>query len=391
MAQPKKIIYLDHAAATPIDPRVRKAMEPFLNSEFANPSALYTAALVARKAIELSRKKVANVLHTQPDCVVFTNGGTESNNLALLGTARAHEKQGKHIIISAVEHSAMLEPAKALEKKGWKISVIPVDKNGVVNVNAVVGAIRPDTVFVSIIYANNEIGSIQPISEIGRAIVRYRKEHKTNFPYFHTDAAQAAGFLVLDVEKLHVDFMSFNGGKMYGPRGSGVLYLRRGITVEPLMYGGSQEHALRPGTENTAAIVGFATALQIAQKNMGKESEKLQELSSLLWNKLKNKAPGLQLNGPEIGPNRLSNNLNIFFPGVDGETFVIYLSEEGVYVSTGSSCNYETASLSPVLKAIGLPDATINGSVRFSLGRSTTKKDINFVVTTIINSIKILT
>ncbi len=362
-------------------------MEPFLVSDFGNPSAIYSLGQKANRAVEAARKTVAEILHTQPDTIVFTSGGTESDNLAVLGAARAYGKKG-HIISSAIEHEAVLKPLQALKKQGFDITLVPVDRSGKVNASDVIRSIRPDTVLVSVMYANNEIGTIEPIADIGRALLRYRKEHATVYPYFHTDACQAAGYLDLDVEKLHVDLMTLNGGKIYGPKGSGCLYIRRGVQIEPIMYGGSQERGLRGGTENVAGIVGFAKALSIvvpppfrgrAKEGVVPQAQKTRKLAEFFLKNLKSKITNLKLNGPEIGSDRLPNNLNVQIPGIEGEALVLYLSEHGIMCSTGSACTAVTSEPSHVLKAIGLQDREITLSIRFSLGKTTTKTDVKQV------------
>ena len=432
--KPKKnrSVYLDHAATTPMDPEVLKAMRPFFSENYGNPSALYDLGLKSNRALSKSRQTIAELLHTNPDTIVFTSGGTESDNLAIFGIVHATppfqggarlaetslslsrrvggglpssaandptlgsprrrqtppnlplERGGSHaghIITTPIEHHAVLNPIQKLEKEGWSVTYVSVDKYGRVDPNEVIRAIRPESVLISVMYANNEIGTIEPIAEIGRGLLRYRKEKGTSYPYFHTDACQAAGFLELDVEKLHVDLMTLNGSKIYGPKGVGLLYIRRGTPLAPLIIGGEQEHGLRAGTENIPAIVGLAKALEISQKNREKESDKESKLTTYFWKKLQEKIPGATLNGPEIGESRLPNNLNISIPGIEGEKLLFYLNEYGIMCSTGSACATQTRETSHVLRAIGLPEEKIYGSLRFSLGKNTTKQDIDYTVT----------
>lgn len=384
MTSNKKQIYLDHAAATPLEPVVFKAMQPFFTLEFGNPTALYSAGLRARKAVENARKSVAEILHTQQDTIIFTGSGTESNNLAIVGLGENTQKG--HIITTPIEHHAVLNPIKKLEKYGWSVTYVPVDKEGRVNPSDVIKAIRPETVLISIMYANNEIGTIEPIAEIGRQILRYRKEQGSAFPYFHTDACQAAGYLPLDVEKLHVDLMTMNGSKIYGPKGVGALYVRRGIKLVPQVLGGGQEKGLRSGTENVPAIIGFAKALELVQSpsparrgargEVSREALRLQKLCTFFSKEVKKIVPNASFNGSEIGENRLPNNVHFTFPGVEGEALLIYLDAEGVACSVGSACAAEEGGPSHVLSAIGVLESGVASSARFTLGKSTQKSDI---------------
>ncbi len=386
----KKIVYLDHAATTPVDPAVLKAMQPFFSQHYGNPSALYKEGLTANGALNDARRSVAEILRTQPDCVTFTSGGTESNNMAILGIARAHAKQGKHIITTATEHHAVLYPLEQLYKEGFEITVLPVDKDGFVQPQEVMKAIRHDTILISVMYANNEIGTIQPIAEIGRQLLRLRKEKGRAFPFFHTDAAQAAGYLELDVEKLHVDLMTINGGKIYGPKGTGLLYVRRGVSLQPIMFGGNQERGQRAGTENIPGVVGLAKALELVQKNKSKEVKKEQTLLDLFWKSLQKKIKDVSLNGPVIGENRLPNNLNVTFNDVDGEALVIYLDSLGIMAATGSACTAVSREPSHVLKAIGKSESEILASVRLTIGHSTSKQDVAQTIQAVETAIRLI-
>jgi len=382
LPKPKKIrdVYFDHAATTYVEPDVFKAMQPFLTKYFGNPSALYHIGRFANKTIADSRRQVADILHALPENIIFTGGGTESDNMAIYGIAKAHEKHGKHIISTPVEHHAVLNPLEDLKKQGWEITYVPVNKQGIVSAQDVMKAIRSDTVLISIMYANNEVGSIQPVDEIGRELLKYRKANSTSYPYFHTDACQASGFLSLDVEKLHVDLMTLNGSKIYGPKGVGILYIRRGIQIKPLIVGGGQERRLRSGTENVAGIVGFAKALEMAQKNKEKESKRLQDLDKYMLEKIEKGIDNVQLNGPELGTDRLPNNLNITFNDVEGEALLLYLDEYGIMCSTGSACTSESLEPSHVLTAMGLPYEQSHGSLRFTFGHCNTKQDVDYVM-----------
>lgn len=386
----KRNVYLDHAATTPIDPAVLKAMQPFFSQHYGNPSALYKEGLIANGALNDARRSVAEILRTQPDCITFTSGGTESDNMAVLGIARAHAKHGKHIITTQIEHHAVLYPVEQLQKEGWEITILPVDRDGFVKAQDVIKAIRPDTTLISVMYANNEIGTIQPIAEIGRQLLRLRKEKGSMYPFFHTDAAQAAGCLELDAEKLHVDLMTINGGKIYGPKGTGLLYVRRGVTLQPIMFGGSQERNVRAGTENLPGIVGLAKALELSQKNKIKESKRERQLVESFWKQLQKKVKTVSLNGPAIGEGRLPNNLNVCFEGVDGEALVIYLDSLGIMAATGSACTAVSREPSHVLKAIGKSEAEILSSVRFTIGKTTTKQGLDSAFKALIEALKLI-
>ena len=412
-----RLVYLDHAATTPIRPEVFRAMRPFFISEFGNPSALYDLGIRARQAIDKSRENIASSLHTTPDTITFTSGGTESNNLAIFGVAMACSDpsrdlplkgevldlplllrrglRGGHIITTPIEHDSVLGPIKKLAKDGWKVTYLSVDKNGLVKSEDVRRAVCPETVLVSTMYANNEIGTIEPIVDIGRIILRYRKEHNSHYPYFHTDACQAAPYLDLDVEKLHVDLMTLTGSKIYGPKGAGLLYVRRAVKLEPLFYGGNQEQSLRPGTENVAGIVGLAKALELVQKTRKSARgwsasgwQKMINLTEYFWNQLQEKIPGVKLNGPEIGEGRLPNNLNIEFTGVEAEALLLYLNEAGIMCSTSSACGLESNEPSHVLRAIGLSKKDIRETIRFTLGLKINRANITRVVLIIESLIK---
>jgi len=376
----KREIYLDHAATTYCDPEVVKAMLPYFTDIYGNPSSLYHKGLEANGVLNDSRRTVAKLINALPENIIFTGGGSESDNLAIYGIAQAHQNKGKHLIASAIEHHAILHPLRDLEKQGWEVTYLKVDEQGFVNINELIKAIRPETVLISVMYANNEVGTIEPIAEIGREILKYRKENNSQYPYFHTDACQAAGYLNLDVEKLHVDLMTVNGSKMYGPKGVGMLYVRRGVRLKPLIIGGAQERHLRAGTENVPAIVGFAKAFELAQSKLEHESKRVRELTTNLWSELQKQIPNIKLNGPQLGDKRLPNNLNITFVGVEGESLLLYLDEYGIMCSTGSACTSESINPSHVLLAIGLSQEDSHGSLRFTLGHCNNQKDIDYII-----------
>lgn len=390
--KPKKIktIYLDHAAATPMDERVLRAMKSYFATDFANPSSLYSLGVKAKKAVEVARKNVAEMLFAQPDTIVFTSGGTESNNMAIFGVAQK-VKRG-HVITTKIEHDSVLRAVEELEKQGFEVTYLDVDEFGFVSADQVKKALKKETVLVSVMYANNEIGTIEHIADIGREIVKWRKENKTVYPYFHTDACQAAGALELSVEKLHVDLLTLNGSKIYGPKGVGVLYKRRGVKLGSLMFGGRQEFGVRAGTENVAGIVGFGKALELVQDKKEKENKRLVELRDYFITTFSKMIPQVELNGPNIVSNskkykkekeqmsRLPNNLNISFKNIEAEALMFYLDSYGILCSTGSACSTESNEPSHVLTACGYSKERAESSLRFTLGKDTTKKDIDTVL-----------
>jgi cysteine desulfurase len=376
-----KTIYLDHAATTPVDPKVLAAMQPFFSERFANPSSFHSAGLDVKRAVTDARKRIATIINAREDEVIFCSGGTESDNLAIQGVIRGAGRRASgvgHVITSAVEHPAVLEPLKHLAKnKEINLTIVPVDAYGRVNPKEVAKAIRKDTILVSIMYANNEIGTIEPIADIGREVLKWRKKRDTAYPYFHTDACQAAGTLETDVTKLHVDLLTFNGSKIYGPKGIGALYVKRGTKIAPMILGGGQEKGLRSGTENVPGIIGLAKAFEIAHAKREKENARLTKLRDKLAIGLL-KIPKSRLNGHPCG--RLPNNVNISFMDIEGEAAVLYLDAKGIMASTGSACASAKLDASHVILATGMSYEAAHGSIRFSLGRSTTVKDISDVI-----------
>ena len=373
----KPLIYLDYAAATPLDSRVLAAMQPYLAEKFYNPSATYAQAREVRKDLELSRAGVAHWLGSRPSEVIFTAGGTEANNLAIHGVMRRFPDA--NIVVSAIEHDSVLEPARQ-----YNCSEVSVQADGRLDLGDLERLIDDNTVLVSIGYANNELGTVQPIHDIARQLQTIRQRRKNNLPlYFHTDACQAGNYLDLHVARLGVDMMTLNGGKLYGPKQSGALYLKAGIELEPLISGGGQERGLRSGTENVAASIGFATALDIAQTMRHDESERLKELQKQLVEALL-KIRGVSVNGSRRF--RLPNNVHATFPGVDNERLLIQLEEQGILAAAGSACSASNDEPSHVLKAIGLSDSDARASLRFSLGRNTTSKDLDLLLDTLLNS-----
>lgn len=380
----KKEIYLDYAGATPVDPRVKRVVLDCMD-EFGNASSVHLAGRRAKEIIDESRKKISGILGSRPEEVIFTGSGTESDNLAIFGVARVYKKSGKHMVTSKIEHPAVLRVCRYLEEhEGFKVSYLDVKKNGVIDPVAVANALTPGTVLVSIMYANNEIGTIQPIEKISRIIKKFKNDKM--IPLFHSDACQAAGSLDLDVKKLGVDLMTLNGSKIYGPKGVGCLYVRKGVSLTPIIFGGDQENGLRAGTENITAIAGFAKALELADREKSKENARLSKLRDLIIDSILETIPGSHLNGDRI--QRLPNNINISFGGIDGEMLVLILDQEGIQVSTGSACTAGSTGYSHVLKGIGLSDKLAKGSIRITLGRITTKKEAKALLNILPQAIK---
>lgn len=378
---PQARIYLDHAATTPMDPKVKKVMAPFYADVFGNPSALYENGRNAKEALRIAREQVAGILHVRPEEIIFTGSGTESDALAVLGVMRL--RPGAHMITDTIEHHAVLSNAEMLEKEGYAVTYVPVNKEGFVDVDAVEKAIRPDTVLVSIMYANNEIGTIEPIEDIARIIKRVRKERMVGgnmMPlWFHTDACQAAGYLDINAERLGVDMLTLNGSKIYGPKGVGVLYRRKGVQIQPLYQGGGQEQKLRSGTENVANIMGLAYALQIAEDRKGVEVPRTSALRDYFIEQLFLRIPKIVLNGP-TGNMRLPNNVNVSILDIEGEAMLLYLDAHGIEASTGSACDSSTLDPSHVILGIGRPYEFAHASMRFTLGRHTTKQELDYVL-----------
>lgn len=376
----KRSVYLDYAAATPLDPSVVKVMEPYFTSRFYNPSALYLKAQAVAKDIDKARRDVAIILGAKPAEIIFTAGGTEANNLSVLGVAQ--QFPGKHIVASAIEHESVLKPLERLQKQGWKTSLIAPYADGLINPYTLTKAITKDTVLVSIIYANNEIGTIQKIADIAQVIKQERQKRTkagNKLPiYLHTDACQATNYLDLHVSRLGVDLMTLNAGKIYGPKQCGALYIRSNVKIDPLILGGGQERGMRSGTENVAAIIGFAQALNMTTDKRQTETRRLQTLQSYLIKQLAEKIPSSTINGSL--KHRLPNNLNVSFTGQDNERLVMALDEQGIECATGSACSASNSEPSHVLSAIGLSESEIKSSVRFSLGRQTTKADLDYLV-----------
>lgn len=361
-------IYLDYAAATPLDERVLKAMQPFLNEEYGNPSSIHQFGQRARRAIDDARLACLELLGAfSVHEILFTGGGTESCNTAVFGAAFARQDKGKHLVVSAIEHPAVLEPARYLRDNfGFELTEVLPDSNGVVHPEAIEAALRPDTILVSVMLINNEVGTIQPVKKI----VKLARERGI---LTHTDACQGPGFTDINVEHLGVDLLSLNGSKIYGPKGIGLLYIREGVKITPLVHGGGQEFRMRGGTENAALVVGFAKALELVLKDSKKEAARLGKLRDALMEELL-KLPGVTVNGSL--EHRAENNLNVRVQGQSGETLVMRLDLEGLAVSSGSACSSGKTEPSHVLMAMGQDKTSALESLRFSLGRPTTSKEI---------------
>ncbi|MFH1656583.1 MAG: cysteine desulfurase family protein [Candidatus Nealsonbacteria bacterium] len=364
------MIYLDYAATTPVDSRVVKAMLPYFSKKFGNTMSLHRYGQEAKIALEKSREIIADFIKAKPNEIIFTGSATESNNTALKGIAFANKNKGKHIIISSIEHPCIMESALWLEKQGFEITRLQVDKYGVVNPLDVKKAIKKDTILVSIIYASNEIGTIQDIQEIGNIC-------KEKSVYFHTDAVQSFGKILIDVNKMNIDLLTASSHKIYGPKGSACLFVRQGVKIEPLLHGGGQEMGLRGSTINVSAIVGFSKAVEIVEKEMKEESKRLLILRDKLIKQVL-KIEKTYLNGHF--EKRLTNNANFRFSFIEGESLVIQLDLKRIAVSTGSACSSMDLKPSHVLLAIGLKPAEAHGSLRITLGRFTQEKDIDYLI-----------
>lgn len=367
----KPRIYMDHNATTQPRPEVVEAMLPYYRDIFGNASSVHQFGKQANKGLEEARDKVARLINANSDEIVFTSCGSESNNYVIKGVAFSDKVKGNHIITSSIEHLAVLEVCKYLEKKGFEVTYLSVDEYGVVSPEDLEKAIKPETILVSIMYANNEIGSLQHIGEL-TAIARNKGV------LFHTDAVQAVGKVPVDVKDIDVDFLSMSAHKIYGPKGAGAVYIRKGIKIDPLIHGGHHEKNRRAGTENVPGIAGFGKAAELAQQELDAERKRLTELRDILYHEISSKIENVKLNGhPSF---RLPNTLNAGFAYIEGESIIMSLDLEGVAVSTGSACTSGTLEPSHVLTAMKIPPELIQGSVRFSLGRINTIEDVNYVV-----------
>jgi cysteine desulfurase len=376
-----KRVYLDNASTTMVDDVVLNAMLPYFQESYGNPSSLHLEGRLTKSAIEQSRMKIAELIKADASEIIFTSGGTESDNLAILGIARANKSKGRHVITTLIEHDAVLGACKQLEKEGFEVTYLGVDKNGVISIEQLESSLRKDTILVSIMYANNEIGSIQPIKKASEII----KNSEISKPIFHCDACQGVGILNIAVDDLGIDALTMSASKIYGPKGIGCLYIRKNLLIESIIYGGGQEVGRRSGTENVASIVGFAAALGIIEDRRFMETERLLNLRAYFLSEILKNIEGVVVNGGM--DERLPNNINISIRGVEGESLVLFLDNFGVASSTGSACSMVDLNPSHVLMAIGTPLDLAHCSVRFTLGRYTRKPDIDYAVDKLIESV----
>ena len=366
-----KNVYLDNSATTKTDEEVVKAMLPYLSENYGNPSSIYSIGQTARKAVEESRETVASILNCSPNEIYFTSGGSESDNTIIKGIAYSYKNKGNHIITSKIEHPAVLETCKQLEKEGFEVSYINVDSNGIVDLKELEEAIKPSTILISIMFANNEIGTIEPIKEIGQIA-------KSHGVIFHTDAVQAVGSINIDVQDMNIDSLSLSAHKFYGPKGVGALYVRKGVKFTKYINGGHQEKNKRAGTENVAGIVGLAKALEISHRDMEKHNKQIKELRDYYVQEVKQKIPYIKINGDL--EKRLPGNSNISFRFIEGESLLLNLDLKGICASSGSACTSGSLDPSHVLLAIGLPHEIAHGSLRISIGKYNTKEEIEYTV-----------
>lgn len=370
-------IYLDHSATTPVDPRVATVVARTLTENYGNPSSVHGFGQQARAAVDRARREVAALVGARPNEIVFTSGGTEANNLAIRGLCEASAAQGRHVITSAIEHPSVRGVCDALEKRGWEVTRLPVYNNGIVRVDDVRAALRDDTVLVTLMWANNEIGTIQPVSEIG-SLIRERRANGQRHLWFHTDAVQGGGRLAIDVEEVGCDLLSLSAHKLYAPKGVGALYVRRGVRLAVQNVGGHQERERRAGTENVAGIAAFGEAARLAREEMSERVAHDALLRDRFENRVQQVITDIVLNGDR--EQRLSHLSNISFRFIEGEGLLINLDLEGVAVSTGSACSSGTLEPSPVIRALGVNDEIARGSIRFSFGKDNTEADVDYVV-----------
>ena len=364
-------IYLDHAATTPVKPEVLDAMMPYFTQSFGNPSSIYQVAQINKKAIDDARETIAKHLGANTNEIFFTSGGTEADNWAIKGIVEANKNKGNHIITTKIEHHAVLHTCEYLEKQGFEVTYLDVNEEGVIDLEVLKAAIKDTTILISIMYANNEVGTIMPIKEIG-AIAKERGIA------FHTDAVQAIGQVRIDVKEQNIDALSLSGHKIYGPKGIGVLYIRRGLRITNLIHGGAQERGRRAGTENVPAIVGIAKAMELAYTDFEAKNERIKGLRDKLMNGILETIPYSKLNGSST--NRLVNNVNIGFEFVEGESLLLLLDMNGVAASSGSACTSGSLDPSHVLLALGLPHEKAHGSLRLTLGEGTTEQEVDYVL-----------
>lgn len=367
----KQIYYFDHNATTPIDNEVFKAVIPYYEQLYGNPSSSYYIGRQVRDKIENVRSSIANYFNMNPEGVMFTSSGSEADNMIIKGIALGNKDKGNHIITTKIEHPAVLNTCKFLEKNGFEITYLDVKEDGIIDTQELKDSIKSNTILISIMYANNEIGTIQPIQEVGQIA-------KEKGIIFHTDAVQAIGEIRIDVKKLNIDCMSISGHKIYAPKGIGMAYIRPGTKFEPLIHGGSQEFHLRAGTENVIGIIALGKAIELLDKDIDNSNNKLIELKSYMINKIQNNLTDYIING-DIDK-RISNNINLSFKNIDGESLLLALDLDGICVSSGSACHSDSMEPSHVLRAIGVPNDYISGTLRISFGKNTTKKEVDYLI-----------
>ena len=370
---------MDHSATTPVAPEVLAAMLPYFGEKFGNASSLHRSGREAKEALEDSREKVAALLGARAEEIIFTSGGTESDNLALKGIARKNRKLGKHIITTQIEHPAILETCRALEKDGFEVTYLPVTGEGLVELSTLEASIRPDTILISVMHANNEVGTIQPLEEIGRLAAE-------RDIYLHSDAVQSVGKIPVNVDDLGVDLLSLSAHKLYGPKGVGALYIRKGRKLESIIQGGGHERRLRSGTENISGIVGLARAAELAERDMPREAERLAGLRDRLAELVLGKVKDAWINGTM--KKRLPGNLNFGFKYVEGESLLLFLDSKGICVSTGSACSSHKLEPSHVLMSLGLKAEECHGSLRITLGMSNTLDEVEYVAESIVEAVE---
>lgn len=376
-----KRIYLDNSATTAVDEEVLKTILPYFTEQFGNASSLHSFGREAKEALENSRAKVANLINAEKDEIIFTAGGTESDNIAIKGTAFKHKNKGNHIITTSIEHPAVLNTCKFLETQGFKVTYLPVDTEGFISIEDLKNAITNKTILITIIHGSNEIGTIQPLKEIGKIA-------KENEIYFHTDAVQSVGKIKVDVKENNLDLLSLSSHKIYGPKGVGALYIRKGVKIETIIHGGGHEHGLRSSTENIPGIVGLAKACELAKERFNLDIPRIEKLRDKLIDDVLENIEDSYLNGPR--KNRLPQNANFRFDYVEGESLVLYLDSKGIACSTGSACSSTSLKPSHVLTAIGLRAEQAHGSLRITIGRENTEEEIDYVLEVLPEIVKTL-
>jgi len=374
-----KTVYLDHCATTPLHPDALTAMLPFLRDSFGNPSSIHALGRKAREAVEEARGRVAALIGANASEIVFTSGGTEANNLAIQGIARASKDRGNHIVTSSIEHHAVLKTCQYLERNGFTVTYLPVDHHGIVNPEDLKKALTDKTILVSVMHANNEVGTIEPIDEIGRIVTERGIA-------FHTDAIQSAGKVPLNVKEMSVDLLSISAHKFYGPKGIGALYIREGIRIDPILYGGEQEKGIRSGTENVASVAGLGKACELARETVAVRMDEIRKMRDALQERISTAVPGLTINGHPVS--RLPNCLSVSVPGLIGETILRDLDARGIAVSSGSACTSHSVEISHVLSAMRLPEETAQGTVRLSLGIINTPDEIEYAAASFVEVVE---